>query len=289
MNTGPAEGPGKRAGLRLAILAGAGEYPVHIARNAVAAGAEVYVAALSGAAELASFSGCDADEYRLGQLGRLMDVLKRRQVTDIVMIGALPRPSFGTLAPELSTLKYLPHFARAFQGGDDHLLRGVVSFFEGQGFRVGSPAEMAPEIVAPLGMLGRTRPAEVARQALLRGFDLLAAISPFDIGQGAVVADHRVIAVEAAEGTDAMLERVAGLARAGRLKLGKGDGVLVKAPKLGQDLRVDMPAIGPDTVARVAEAGLAGIAVRAGGVLVGDRARLAVQADAAGIFIEGVA
>lgn len=289
MNTGPAEGPGKRSGLRLAILAGAGEYPAHVARNARASGAEVYVAALSGAANIADFPGCDAQEYRLGQLGRLLDALKRREVTDIVMIGALPRPSFGALAPELSTLKYLPHFARAFQGGDDHLLRGVVSFFEGQGFRVGSPAEMAPEIVAPLGALGRTVPASVARDALLRGFDLLAALSPFDIGQGAVIADHRVIAVEAAEGTDAMLERVATLVRAGRLKLGKGDGVLVKAPKHGQDLRVDMPAIGPDTVARVAEAGLAGIAVRAGGVLVGDRARLAAQADAAGIFIEGVA
>lgn len=289
MTANPADATGKRAGLRLAILAGSGEYPVHIARSAMAAGAEVYVAALSGAAEIGDFSGCEASEYRLGQLGRLLDELKRRQVSDIVMIGALPRPSFGALAPELSTLKYLPHFARAFQGGDDHLLKGVVAFFEGQGFRVSSPAEMAPEIVAPVGLLGRTAPAPVAREALLRGFDLLAALSPFDIGQGAVVADHRVIAVEAAEGTDAMLERVGGLVRAGRLKLGKGDGVLVKAPKQGQDLRVDMPAVGPDTIAHVAEAGLAGIAIRAGGVLIGDRSRLATLADAAGIFVEGVA
>jgi DUF1009 family protein len=285
---GSAETAGRRAGLRLAILAGSGEYPPHVARNALAAGAEVYVAALSGAANIADFPGCEAQEYRLGQLGRLLGALKRRNVTDIVMIGALPRPSFGALAPELSTLKYLPHFARAFQGGDDHLLRGVVSFFEGQGFRVGSPAEMAPEIVAPLGALGRIVPTPIARSALLRGFDLLAALSPFDIGQGAVLADHRVIAVEAAEGTDAMLDRVAQLVRAGRLKLAKGDGVLVKAPKLGQDLRVDMPAIGPETVARLAEIGLAGIAVKAGGVLVGDRARLAASADAVGIFIEGV-
>ncbi|WP_332689771.1 LpxI family protein [Bosea sp. (in: a-proteobacteria)] len=289
MTAGPADAPGKRAGLRLAILAGSGEYPAHIARSATAAGAEVYVAALSGAAEIADFSGCEASEYRLGQLGRLLDELKRRQVSDIVMIGALPRPSFGALAPELSTLKYLPHFARAFQGGDDHLLKGVVAFFEGQGFRVASPAEIAPEIVAPVGPLGRRAPAPAAREALERGFALLAALSPFDIGQGAVVADHRVIAVEAAEGTDAMLQRVAGLVKAGRLKLGKGDGVLVKAPKQGQDLRVDMPAVGPDTIAHVAEAGLAGIAIRAGGVLIGDRSRLAALADAAGIFVEGVA
>lgn len=282
-------GPGERTGLRLAILAGAGEYPPRIARIALARGDDVYVAVLSGAGDIADFADCEATEYRLGQLGRLLDELKRRQVSDVVMIGALPRPSFGALAPELSTLKYLPHFARAFQGGDDHLLKGVVAFFEGQGFRVRGPAEIAPELVAPVGLLGRLAPAPIAREATARGFELLAALSPFDIGQAAVLADHRVVAVEAAEGTDAMLERVAGLAKAGRLKLGKGDGVLVKAPKRSQDLRVDMPAIGPGTIARAAEAGLAGIAVRAAGVLVGDRERLAALADAAGLFVEGVA
>lgn len=286
---GPADTAVSRGGRRLAIVAGRGEYPLRVAEAAQAQGAEVYVAALSGAAHPSDYAAYDVGEYRLGQLGRFLDEIKRRGIGEIVMIGGLPRPSFGALAPELSTLKYLPHFARAFQGGDDHLLRGVVSFFEGQGLRVLGPADLAPDLVAPAGALGRHKPAAVARAAITTGFELLAALSPFDIGQAAVVADHRIVAVEAAEGTDAMIERVAALVEAGRLKLGKGDGVLVKAPKLGQDLRVDMPAIGPDTVTRAAAAGLAGIAIRAGGVLVGDRTRLAALADASGLFVEGVA
>jgi hypothetical protein len=289
VSKGTAEAAGALANRRLAILAGRGDYPVQIARAAAAQGAAVYVATLAGAADPASFAGYDAKEYRLGQLGRFLDEIRKRRIEDIVMIGALPRPSFGSLAPELSTLKYLPHFARAFQGGDDHLLKGVISFFEGQGLRVLGPAEIAPDLVAPPGPLGRYTPAPAAREAIATGFGLLAALSPFDIGQAAIVADHRVVAVEAAEGTDAMIERVAGLVQSGRLKPGKGDGVLIKAPKLGQDLRVDMPAIGPDTVARVAAAGLAGIAVRAGSVLVGERERLATLADTSGLFIEGVA
>lgn len=288
MSKGPAD-TGRPQGRRVAVLAGRGEFPVRVAAAAAAQGASVYVAALSGAADPADYAAYEAGEYRLGQLGRFLDEIKRRRIDEIVMVGALPRPSFGSLAPELSTLKYLPHFARAFQGGDDHLLRGVVTFFEGQGLRVLGPVDIAPDLVAPVGALGRHKPSAVAREAIATGFNLLAALSPFDMGQAAIVADHRVVAVEAAEGTDAMIERVAGLVQAGRLKLGKGDGVLVKAPKLGQDLRVDMPAIGPDTVARVAAAGLAGIAVKAGCVLIGDRERLPTLADASGLFIEGVA
>jgi len=289
VSTKAADAAGRPQGRRVAVLAGRGDYPVRVAGAAAAQGASVYVAVLSGAGDLADYAAYDAKEYRLGQLGRFLDEIKRREIEEIVMVGALPRPSFGSLAPELSTLKYLPHFARAFQGGDDHLLRGVVTFFEGQGLRVLGPADIAPDLVAPHGALGRYKPSAIAREAIATGFNLLAALSPFDMGQAAIVADHRVVAVEAAEGTDAMIERVVGLIQAGRLKPGKGDGVLVKAPKLGQDLRVDMPAIGPDTVARVAAAGLAGIAVKAGRVLIGDRERLATLADASGLFIEGVA
>lgn len=289
MSVETADATGRPQGRRVAILAGRGEFPLRVASAATAQGASVYVAILSGAGDPSDYAAYDAKEYRLGQLGRFLDEIRRRQIDEIVMVGALPRPSFGSLAPELSTLKYLPHFARAFQGGDDHLLRGVVSFFEGRGLRVLGPADIAPDLVSPIGTLGRHKPSAGAREAIATGFNLLAALSPFDMGQAAIVADHRIVAVEAAEGTDAMIERVAGLVQAGRLKLGKGDGVLVKAPKLGQDLRVDMPAIGPDTVARVAAAGLAGIAVKAGCVLIGDRERLAVLADTSGLFVEGVA
>ncbi|MCO5093258.1 LpxI family protein [Bosea sp. (in: a-proteobacteria)] len=272
----------------LALIAGGGDYPLQLARSLTGSGERPYIAALEGATDPAAF-GAEADvaTYRLGQLGGLLDELRRRGIADIVMLGALPRPSFGALRPEVSTLKYLPHFAKAFQGGDDHLLRGVVRFFETQGFRVHGPAEIAPGMAAPQGALGRRQASPEQRAALERGFSLLDALSPFDVGQAAILADHRVVAIEAAEGTDAMIRRVADLVARGRLKIGKGDGFLVKSPKAGQDLRVDMPAIGPDTLRNIAEAGLSGIGLRAGAVLVGDRATLGQQADALRLFVEG--
>ncbi len=274
----------------LVMIAGGGDYPVQLARILAGRGERLFIAALDGAADPEAFGGdADVRRYRLGQLGTLLEELRTRRIADIVMLGALPRPSFGALRPEISTLKYLPHFAKAFQGGDDHLLRGVVSFFEQQGFRVHGPAQIAPELTAPPGPIGR-RPASAAQRELLEhGFSLLKALSPFDVGQAAILADHRVVAIEAAEGTDAMIRRVADLVASGRLRIGKGDGVLVKLPKAGQDLRVDMPAIGPDTLRNIAAAGLAGIGLRAGEVLVGDRAALGQLADQLGLFVEGVA
>jgi DUF1009 family protein len=274
---------------RLAIIAGGGDFPVELARRAAGSGERLFVAALEGAADPATFPQCDVVVYRLGQLGRLLEELRRREVAELVLIGSLPRPSFGALRPEASTLKYLPHFAKAFRGGDDHLLRGVVAFFEGQGYRVRGPFEIAPDITAPVGPLGRKAANPQQRELIERGFALLSALSPFDVGQAAILADHRVVAIEAAEGTDAMIGRVADLVDSGRLKIGKGDGLLVKAPKVGQDLRVDMPAIGAQTLQNVAKAGLSGIAVKAGQVLVGDRARLGKLSDQLGIFVEGVA
>lgn len=273
----------------LAIIAGAGDFPPRLASLAVAGGRPVFIAALEGAAVPAAFGTADLQSYRLGQLGRLLEDLRRREITDLVLIGSLPRPSFGALRPETSTLKYLPHFARAFRGGDDHLLRGVVTFFEGQGFTVHGPADVAPQMTAPPGPLGRKAATPAQKELMTRGFQLLAALSPFDVGQAAVLADHRVVAIEAAEGTDAMIRRVADLVASGRLRLAKGDGVLVKAPKDGQDLRVDMPAIGAETLRNVAAAGLSGIGLRAGCVLVGDAAGLGKLADQSGLFVEGVA
>nr|WP_248311426.1 UDP-2,3-diacylglucosamine diphosphatase LpxI [Bosea sp. ASV33] len=270
------------------MIAGGGDFPPRLAGILAARGERPYIAALEGAADPAAFGErADVRQYRLGQLGSLLEELRRRGIADLVMLGALPRPSFGSLRPEVSTLKYLPHFAKAFQGGDDHLLRGVVRFFEMQGFRVHGPADIAPEMTAPLGTLGRKQANSEQRSELERGFALLATLSPFDVGQAAILADHRVVAIEAAEGTDAMIRRVADMVARGRLKIGKGDGFLVKVPKTGQDLRVDMPAIGPDTLRHIAEAGLSGIGVRAGAVLVGDRAALGRQADQLGLFVEG--
>ncbi|MDP3321008.1 MAG: DUF1009 domain-containing protein, partial [Bosea sp. (in: a-proteobacteria)] len=141
MSAGPASTHATRS--PLAIIAGGGDFPPRLAELVAGSGRPLFVAALEGAADPARFGAADLQSYRLGQLGRLLDELRRRSIGDLVLIGSLPRPSFSGLRPEASTLKYLPHFARAFRGGDDHLLRGVVGFFEDQGFAVHGPADIA--------------------------------------------------------------------------------------------------------------------------------------------------
>jgi len=144
-------------------------------------------------------------------------------------------------------------------------------------------------LLSPLGAIGARTPPAQAEADIRIGAALIAALSPFDVGQGVVVVDGRVVAVEAAEGTDAMLARVADLRATRRLRLSGPAGVFVKAPKRDQDLRFDMPTIGPQTIAAAAAAQLRGIAVVAGAVLIAERAAMARAADDAGLFVVGFA
>ena len=149
-------------------------------------------------------------------------------------------------------------------------------------------AEVAPDLMLPAGPLGGARASKSHLADAAHGFEVLDALSPFDVGQGVVIAGRRVIAIEASEGTDLMLERIARLREANRLRVRKGQGVFVKAAKRGQDIRLDTPAIGPETVARVRAAGLAGIAVAAGQVMAIDAEKMIAAADEAGLFLVGV-
>jgi DUF1009 family protein len=173
-------------------------------------------------------------------------------------------------------------------GGDDSLLRRLIGFVESNGYEVIGVHQVAPELVIGAGLLGAARPTDRNQADGRMGLGLLAAMSPFDCGQATVVIDSRPVAVEGIEGTDAMLARVAELRKSGRLRVKGRRGVLVKAPKRGQDMRVDMPVIGPETLRRAAEAGLAGVMVEAGAVLVAGLAETRVAADREGLFVEGV-
>jgi len=164
----------------------------------------------------------------------------------------------------------------------------VARLLEENGLHVVGLDEVAPEVFAPLGALGGRQPSARDRSDIARALEVIAALGPFDVGQAAVVADNHVLAVEAAEGTDNMLLRVAELRRQGRVTTPKGVGVLVKAPKRGQDRRFDLPAIGRRTAENAAAAGLAGVAVTAGSTIVADAADLIVAADRTGIFVVGV-
>jgi hypothetical protein len=182
----------------------------------------------------------------------------------------------------------LPRIIKAFAGGDDHMLKRISRIVEDRGFRLLGAHEVAPEILVPAGQLGRHAPTERDRADIAVGQALLAVNGPFDIGQAVVVAGNRVIAIEAAEGTDRMLARIAQLRREGGLKLPDKSGVLVKAPKPSQDRRFDLPSVGARTIEAAAAASLAGIAVEARGAVTADLSEMVRQADVAGLFVVGV-
>jgi DUF1009 family protein len=187
---------------------------------------------------------------------------------------------------DLGFVRHSIRLIRLLKGGDDSVLRGVARFFEEQGFKVRAAHEIAPHLLAPKGIFSTAQPDGQALDDIKLGIRVVQTLGAFDIGQAAVVARGYVLAVEAAEGTDAMLRRCRELNNWG-FKVRKG--VLIKAPKPGQDLRLDLPAIGPRTVELVAEAGLAGIAVAAGNVLLAEQEELVEKAAKFGLFLCGVA
>src|SRR5690242_9789004 len=271
----------------LAIVCGGGSLPLTIADLVAKRGRKVVLFPLHGAADPADFVNRPHQWLYVGQAGRFVRLARAAGCHDIVLIGSLVRPAFWQLRLDLRTVIALPRVALAFRGGDNHLLSLIGRSLEGYGFRLVGAHEVAPEILVPEGNLGRFQPTQRDRTDIALGLDYLRAAGPFDIGQAVVVADKRVLAVEAAEGTDAMLTRVAEMRTSGRVRMPAGTGVLVKAPKPGQDLRLDMPSIGPKTVEGAALAGLAGISVLAGTTIVAEPAQLVEAADRGKIFVTG--
>ena len=225
----------------------------------------------------------------MGEVGKLFAALRARAVAELVIIGAMARPEFADLRLDWGAVKRAAGLAQLFRRGDNGLLVGLAAIIEREGIRVVGAHDVAPRLLAPLGPLGARVASAEDEADIALGARLIDALSSFDAGQGAVVAAGRVLAIEAAEGTDAMLARVAEMRASGRLRLAGKAGVLVKAPKRGQDLRLDMPAIGPRTIEGVAKAQLRGTAVAGGRVLIVERQRLAREADTAGLFVAGFA
>jgi DUF1009 family protein len=272
----------------LGILCGGGSIPGSVAQAAIRGGRDVVLFALIGWADPATVEKYRHHWIHIGKLGEFCRLAAAERCRDIVFVGTLVRPALWQVRLDWTTLRAFPHIVRAFRGGDDHLLSGVARIVEERGFRLRGAHEVAPEILVGEGVIGKFKPSAHDDSDIARGFAVLAATGPFDIGQAVVIANGNVLAIEAAEGTDRMLARVAELRRAGRIKLPPHNGVLIKAPKLSQDRRFDLPAIGPPTIDGIAEAGLSGLAVVAGGTIAADPAGIAKSADAAGVFVIGV-
>ena len=275
-------------GESVAIICGGGSFPGAVADAVTRSGRRAVMFAIKGWADAALVERYPHHWIALGQVGRFGRLANGEGCRDVLLIGTLLRPPLRQIRLDWRTIRLMPRIIQAFRGGDDWLLSSIGKMMEEGGLRLVGLREVAPDIIVPEGALGRHQPSERDRSDIIRALELIAAMGPFDVGQAVAVANNHVLAVEAAEGTDNLLIRLADLRRNGRVTTPERVGVLVKAPKPGQDRRFDLPAIGPATVGNTARAGLAGIAVAAGSTIIADAAETIAAADAAGIFLIGM-
>jgi UDP-2,3-diacylglucosamine hydrolase len=268
----------------LGILAGGGALPVDIAGRVVATGRAVHIVGIDGEAE-ASIANFPHEVVNWGRIGRLLASFRQAGCQELVIVGSVTRPDLGKIRPDFGVLRSLPTIISIVRaGGDDSVLRKVIRFFEAQGFTVRGIFDVAPDLLAGVGPLVATvTPPSGSDGDIALGFRLVDALGPVDVGQAVVVHQGRILAIEAAEGTDRMLKRLAE-----QRPVGDDGGVLVKRPKPRQELRIDLPAIGPRTVDGVVAARLTGIGIEANRVLIVSRDDTVAAARTAGLFITGI-
>ena len=275
-------------GAAVAVVCGGGSFPVAVADSLLRQGRRPVMFAVRGWAEPKDIERYAHHWIAIGQLGRFLRLARAEHCEEAVLIGTMLRPPLRQLRLDWETVRSMPRIVRTFRGGDDWLLSGVAQYMEENGLRVIGVGDAAPEIMVPEGVLGRFRPSQSDWEDIRHALALIAALGPFDVGQAVIVAANNVLAVEAAEGTDNLLSRLADLRRQGRVTTPAGIGVLVKAPKPGQDRRLDLPAIGPRTIENLARAGLAGIADAAGSAIIAEADQVVAAADREKIFVVGV-
>ncbi|WFE74438.1 LpxI family protein [Roseinatronobacter sp. S2] len=267
---------------RTALITGKGRLPHLLAERLRSAGETPLLAEMEGFESLTPAHGA-VERFRLEQLVPFLDRLQDQGVTRAVFAGAVHRPRLDPSLIDPATVQLLPRIMAAMQQGDDGTLREVITLMGEWGIDVVGAQDICPELLADAGVLTDAQPSSQDKKDAMRGFRVLQVMGAADVGQGCVTARGQCLAVEALPGTDVMLAHLAEL-RARGVELPAG-GVFCKAPKPDQDRRIDLPALGPDTVSAIHKAGLRGIAFDAGGVLLIDRDQMLTQANMLGVFL----
>lgn len=267
----------------LGIIAGSGDLPRVLIQACQEMGRPYYVLALEDTAEeeTAQLAGEHYSVIRFGAIGKAFDILRKHDVSELVMAGRVTRPRIATIRPDLKGAKLLARIGAQLLSGDNELLSNIVTFLEEEGFRVAGAEDVVRDLLTPEGMIGSIYPDKRAQGDIETGARIARAIGALDIGQSVIVQNGLIIGVEAIEGTDGLISRCASL------KVEDKGGVLVKVKKPQQERRVDLPTIGVETVERIAQMGFAGIAVEAGASLILNRREVARRADALGVFVIG--
>jgi lipid-A-disaccharide synthase len=259
---------------KLGIIAGGGALPAKLVAGCVASGRPFYLLGLTGFANAAEI-GREPDAWiRFGEAGRGFALMKAAGVAEIVMVGAVTRPTWRNLWPDGRTFTFFLRLLGRFVG-DNSLLSAVIAEIEREGFRVVGAHTILTDLLAPHGVLGRHQPSVAEQADIVLGLKAARDLGRRDLGQAVIVSEGRVTAEEGRDGTDAMIGRAKG-------------GILVKTKKPQQDARVDLPAVGVWTIRNAAKSGLRGVAVEAGNTLVVDREAVIAAADELGLFVVGV-
>jgi hypothetical protein len=270
---------------RLAIIAGGGEIPLLIAQGELSAGRDPFIVEVEGFADQ-DYGAFNSTRLPIAKVGGMQKAMLDAQCDAVCFIGRITRPNFKALMGlDATAMALLPRVTQAARYGDDALMRVIIDSFERRGLRAIGAHQAMSSLVPDAGVLGRVEPDETAIADIRKALSIAHVVGEHDIGQGAIVANGLVLAVEAQEGTDEMLARVAGLPLDIRGSAAKRAGVLAKTPKPQQERRIDMPTIGLKTIDGAARAGLAGIAVRAGSALIPRMDETIAAADAAALFI----
>lgn len=284
---------GKRIDLsatdRVAVVAGSGRLPVNVADSLAEAGHWPFIVLIDGETDpgtsLWNYAG---ERLAIEQFASLVPLLKRHNITHCVLAGGISRrPVWRAIRPSVALLRVLPRALAALARGDDGLLRILVETIEDNGIKVVGAHQVVPDLLAVEGRIGSLAAQEGDWADLRAGLVAARTIGALDVGQAAVAIGGRAIALEGIEGTDLLLERVRDLRSNGRIA-GRKRGVLVKCAKPNQELRADLPTIGPATVDAAHAAGLAGIGIEAGRSLVLDYGEVVERADRLGLFVVGL-
>ncbi len=263
----------------LGILAGRGILPKAVIQSCIDQGRKYFVLAFNGQTDPELVANAPHAWARLGAVNDIIGALKREDVRDLILVGAMTRPSLAHLAPDWRATKILAKIG--WRLGDDGLLKAVIRELESEGFKVIGVEDIIPDIITKSGAIGSVNPSEHAVADIKKAIAVLRSLSKMDVGQAAVVQNGMVLGIEAAEGTDELIRRCQNLQQ-------PGDGaVLVKMRKSGQESRADLPAIGPDTIHNAVAAGFSGIALESGGTLILEYEATKTKADAADIFLYG--
>ncbi len=274
--------PSNSAARRIGIIAGSGSLPLALATTLRSRGETPFLLLVEGEAEVSQYADFPHEVIRITKVGRFLKALARESCTHITLAGPVKRPDLKNLLPDMEGMKLLGRITGAARKGDDGLMRAITSYVKEKGFTVVGVHELASDLLVPLGCLGKITPTERDNTDITAGVRIVKAVGALDIGQAAIIRDGYVLAVEAAEGTDKLLKRSREFA------WDEPAGVLVKLSKPGQELKADMPTIGPDTVTLAAEANLRGIAAEAGFTLVLDLKETLRRANEAGLFVVGL-